>query len=642
MSFVVGEQVGGYKITAKVGQGGMATVYRAYHEALDRYVAIKVLHPLYSGDESFLRRFEREARLVARLEHPNIVPIYDFAYHNEHPYLVMRYVEGQTLKERQHRGDFSQSEIRAIVSAIASGLDYAHSQGVLHRDIKPSNILLTPEGGVYITDFGLARMAQAGTSTMSQDMMLGTPQYISPEQARGDVELDGRTDLYSLGIVLYEMVTGRVPFKSDTPYSIIHDHIFTPPPRAAKINATVTPAMEGVLVKALAKNPQDRYATAGALLEEFDQALAGMPPMMGHAPAVAAPPAATPRPGATTNQAMPDQAAATVLSPQTAGSLPPLPTLAADDTPPEGIGPTMLAPLPAPAGTTLAAATTPAGRHRSLLLLGIGIGVVVGIFLVILALLALGRLRQQRQAEPLLNNGPVGQPLNGGPLLPGTLPPNSNALASFVLQPNEFLPPLRQLQRDAAAHPEDLHLQALLALAYLEDGQEAAAQNVVNRVFAGRPDPLLYLQVAQQLMIAEEPALAALVLVTGQQAAPGDQSLLHMLLFAHILADAPAGPIENLADELDRAEWPGQTTYLLAETYLHYLDGDLEEALATLDEARTGGTYQREIEYLEGLVQWDLGQPARATTVLRRAELNDSPPWLTPYVHRLLEEIGET
>lgn len=230
MSFVVGEQVGGYKITAKVGQGGMATVYRAYHEALDRYVAIKVLHPLYSGDESFLRRFEREARLVARLEHPNIVPIYDFAYHNEHPYLVMRYVEGQTLKERQHRGDFSQSEIRAIVSAIASGLDYAHSQGVLHRDIKPSNILLTPEGGVYITDFGLARMAQAGTSTMSQDMMLGTPQYISPEQARGDVELDGRTDLYSLGIVLYEMVTGRVPFKSDTPYSIIHDHIFTPHP----------------------------------------------------------------------------------------------------------------------------------------------------------------------------------------------------------------------------------------------------------------------------------------------------------------------------------------------------------------------------------------------------------------------------
>jgi Flp pilus assembly protein TadD len=200
---------------------------------------------------------------------------------------------------------------------------------------------------------------------------------------------------------------------------------------------------------------------------------------------------------------------------------------------------------------------------------------------------------------------------------------------------------LRQLQRDAADHPEDLHLQALLALAYLEDGQEAAAQYVVNQVFAGRPDPLLYLQVAQQLLIAEEPALAVLVLHTGHQTAPDDQPLLHMLLFAHILNDAPAGPIEDLADELDRADGRGQTTCLLAETYLHYLDGDLEEALATLDEARAGGTYQREMEYLEGLVQWDLGQPARATTVLRRAELNDSPPWLTPYIHRLLEEIGE-
>ncbi|MFQ5420488.1 MAG: serine/threonine-protein kinase, partial [Anaerolineae bacterium] len=259
MSFADGTAVGSYKIIEKLGQGGMATVYRAYHEALDRYVAIKVLHAAYKDDEVFLRRFTREARVVARLEHQHIVPVYDFAEHEGYPYLVMRFVEGETLKERMSQGALSRPEILRVAAAVAQALDYAHAQGVLHRDIKPSNILLTKGGGVFIADFGLARITQAGESTMSQDMIMGTPQYISPEQAKGVKEIDGRTDIYSFAIVLYEMLTGQVPFQSDTSYAIIHAQIFDPPPRPSLINDKISTAVEEVLLKGLNKEPADRY-----------------------------------------------------------------------------------------------------------------------------------------------------------------------------------------------------------------------------------------------------------------------------------------------------------------------------------------------------------------------------------------------
>ena len=225
MSFTVGENVGAYRIVEKLGQGGMATVFKAYHPSLDRYVAIKVLHPAFQEDVNFLARFQREARIVAKLDHPNIVPIYDFAEHRGDPYLVMRFIEGQTLKARLQCGPLDTAEIRRVIDAVGSALAYAHQQGVLHRDIKPSNVILTPEGQVYLTDFGLARMAEGGESTLSRDMMVGTPQYIAPEQAKGETSLDARTDVYSLGVVLYELLVGRVPFQADTPYAVVHDHI---------------------------------------------------------------------------------------------------------------------------------------------------------------------------------------------------------------------------------------------------------------------------------------------------------------------------------------------------------------------------------------------------------------------------------
>jgi serine/threonine-protein kinase len=259
MPFVVGENIGPYRILEKLGRGGMATVFKAYHLALDRYVAIKALHPAFMEDPNFLARFQREARVVAKLEHPNIVPIYDFAEHEGRPYLVMKFIEGETLKARLLRSTIERDEMIQIVEDIGDGLNYAHKKGILHRDIKPSNVLLGFDDRIYLADFGLARIALAGESTLSSDMMLGTPQYISPEQAMGTRELDEGTDVYSFGVMLYELIVGKVPFSADTPFSIIHDHIYTPLPLPTHVNPNIPEAVERVLLKALAKQRKDRY-----------------------------------------------------------------------------------------------------------------------------------------------------------------------------------------------------------------------------------------------------------------------------------------------------------------------------------------------------------------------------------------------
>ncbi len=269
MPLVEGQQVGPYQIIGQLGQGGMATVFKAYHARLDRYVAIKMMHQAFQGDASFLARFEREAQIVAKLEHQHIVPVYDYDEHEGQPYLVMKFVEGRTLKNLLSERPLTLTEILDIMTPIANALTYAHQRGVLHRDIKPSNIILGQDGVPYLTDFGLARIAESGESTMSQDVMLGTPQYISPEQARGEKNLDARTDIYSLGVVLYELVVGRVPFSGDTPYAIVHDHIYSDLPLPSSINPEIPSQIEQVLLKALAKNPADRYASAAEMMRAF-------------------------------------------------------------------------------------------------------------------------------------------------------------------------------------------------------------------------------------------------------------------------------------------------------------------------------------------------------------------------------------
>ncbi len=280
MTMNVGENVGAYRIVEQLGQGGMATVFKAYHAALDRYVAIKVMHPAFKEDPTFLARFQREARVVAKLEHPNVVPVYDYAEHNGAPYLVMKFVEGETLKAKLARGPISLAEAVKLIDAVGAGLDYAHRQGILHRDIKPSNVMLASDGNTYLADFGLARIAQAGESTLSSDSLLGTPHYMSPEQAKGVKELDAGTDIYSLGVVMYELVVGRLPYSADTPFAIIHDHIYTPLPMPHVVNPNVPEPIERVLLKALAKERADRYPDVAALAAAFRDAAAGAAPSL--------------------------------------------------------------------------------------------------------------------------------------------------------------------------------------------------------------------------------------------------------------------------------------------------------------------------------------------------------------------------
>ncbi|MDY7080152.1 MAG: protein kinase [Chloroflexota bacterium] len=263
-----GITLGKYRLIAKVGQGGMAQVYKAYQSDLNRYVAIKVLHPHLTEDEGFAARFRREARAIAALDHPYILHVYDFDTDGELAFLVMEYLEGTSLKSllrdldcRDERMDLE--KVGRIVGALADALDHAHRQGTVHRDIKPSNVFITASGRPVLTDFGVARMLDATVITESGGT-LGTPAYMSPEQGRGEPG-DARSDIYALGVLLYQLCTGRLPFDADTPYAVILKHITVPLPAPRSVQPDLPEAVERVILKSLAKNPDDRYQTAGEL-----------------------------------------------------------------------------------------------------------------------------------------------------------------------------------------------------------------------------------------------------------------------------------------------------------------------------------------------------------------------------------------
>jgi len=288
MEDLTGMQLGPYRIISPVGEGGMAAVYRAYQPSFDRMVAIKVLPRQLAIQPEFVARFKREARVIAKLVHPHILPVYDFGHAQGYTYLVMPFIQGCTLAQLIAGGPLPLPRLITILTQLADALDYAHARGVVHRDIKPANVLLDQGGHCLLTDFGLAQVVQEATRFTRPGEAIGTPAYMSPEQACGE-KVDRRSDIYSLGVVLFEMATGRVPYAADTPVATVMKHIHDPLPSARALNPALPETVDQVISQAMAKDPAARFATAGQMAAALQVATGATNAAPGPGMAAAAP-----------------------------------------------------------------------------------------------------------------------------------------------------------------------------------------------------------------------------------------------------------------------------------------------------------------------------------------------------------------
>ena len=298
---MIGRLISGrYRLIAPLGDGGMATIWRAVDEQLDREVAVKLLRPQFSSDPGFAARFKLEARSAGGLSHPNIVSVYDYGTDGEdgEQFIVMELVEGRDLSGvLRERGSLSTDDAARIAIAVASALEAAHRKGIVHRDVKPGNILITDDGDVKVTDFGIARAVAEASMTVT-GTTLGSVHYFSPEQARGD-EVTGASDVYSLAIVLFEMLTGRRPFEADSAAAVALKRLNEDPPRPADLGHPVPAGLEAILMRGLARDPADRFPDAGAFAEALrvwrrDPGAAGPVAPVVPPPAAATPPAGEP------------------------------------------------------------------------------------------------------------------------------------------------------------------------------------------------------------------------------------------------------------------------------------------------------------------------------------------------------------
>jgi WD40 repeat protein/serine/threonine protein kinase len=273
----IGQRIGAYEITDLLGAGGMAQVYRARQLSIKREVAIKIIGARLAESPEFLKRFEREANTAANLNHAHIVKIFDYGEYNDSLYLVMELLSGGSLADRMRNTPMSLDTVARIVEQVGSALDYAHLKGIIHRDLKPQNVLFDESGDAHLSDFGIAKVLTENTSLTQSGAIIGTPTYMSPEQYRAEV-LDGRSDLYSFGVMLFEMLTGQAPFKADTPVVMAIMHLQNPPPKARSLRPDLPVAVEAVLETALAKDPDKRFQSAGALATAFRAAITVTPP----------------------------------------------------------------------------------------------------------------------------------------------------------------------------------------------------------------------------------------------------------------------------------------------------------------------------------------------------------------------------
>jgi tRNA A-37 threonylcarbamoyl transferase component Bud32 len=584
MPFAEGENIGPYRIIEQLGQGGMATVYKAYHAALDRYVALKVLHPAFNEDATFTARFQREARVVAKLEHPSIVPVYDYAEHENRPFLVMKYIEGETLKARLARGPLNAAEITRVVDAVGSALAYAHQQGILHRDIKPSNVLISNDGQMYLADFGLARIAQAGESTLSSDSIMGTPQYISPEQARGDKDLDAGTDIYSFGVMLYEMVVGQVPFNADTPFSIIHDHIYSPLPLPRSINEKVPESVERVLLKALAKERADRYEDVPSLVQAFKAAWesAGVP-MQGTALTL---PAVTARHDREAGTAQATGAGKTRIAKETKKKLSPWTFVAA------------------------------------------------GLVVVICCVGGLFAIRQNR-LRPLISRVNLGPEATRTPQMVDVPPTVAPARPSPEPPPTQVdVPPdVRQARQNANDHPDDPFAQLGLALAYWDAGMQRPAYESLNHAadLAGGNKDFLIEAGNQFLMRQAWIASAAMYLRFIKLTGPNGEvpSEISMNFHESVYKAAPLPELEVTYPLIEEILKVDQPIGLVAQSRHAYYNGRLDDGRVFLNQVKRLKPDLPEVTLLEGEYALVENRNEEAKLLLQPLVANlDMPEWI--------------